>query len=176
MLATKITKTQKAFLYLISIITGLLMLVYTPKQAQSGELPNFELVRQDDTKIVNYEKDFKNKPSIIHFWASWCATCIPEMVKYAEIQNEYPENLYVIGVNRRGSAALSLAFTESLEISGNMNFLIDKDDALYRAVLGRKMPLTLFVDTNGHYTVLEGTQKKEAIVAKINEILLTQKK
>ncbi len=173
MLAINITKTEKAYLYLISIVTGLLLLIYTPKQNPTGIIPNYTLIEQNSGEIVTNDS-FKTKPSIIHFWASWCATCLPELVKYAEIQKLYPEDLYVLAVNRRGNAKLSNIFSESLGISGDMNFLIDNEDVLYRSVKGRKMPLTLFVNSSGAYSIIEGSASKQEIENHITKMIATK--
>lgn len=173
MLATKISKTEKAFLYLISIISGLLLLIYTPKQPSTGVFPQFSLIDQDSQSFVT-EKTYSNKPKIIHFWASWCATCLPELVKYAEVQKLYADPLYVIAVNRRGNPSLSSVFIESLGIAGGMNYLVDTDDVLYRAVKGRKMPLTLFVDSHNKYSIIEGQSDKVEIEEHIKKMLLSQ--
>ncbi|WDE10729.1 TlpA family protein disulfide reductase [Thalassomonas haliotis] len=56
--------------------------------AQAGELaPPWQLTTQDG-KPISLEQ-YKNKPVILHFWATWCPYCKRLQPKLSELQKKY---------------------------------------------------------------------------------------
>jgi len=50
-----------------------------------------------ESRLHNFH-DFKGKPIVLSFWATWCAPCRAELPELKEIQNEYLNKINVIAV------------------------------------------------------------------------------
>lgn len=93
-------------------------------------------------------------PTVINFWASWCAPCREELPLLAKAHRAYGDKLRVLGVDFDDSApdaALELA-----ERSGVTYPLLSDPDATAKApfkVIG--LPQTVFVDAQGTMVATE---------------------
>ena len=93
-------------------------------------------------------------PTVINFWASWCAPCREELPLLAKADRAYGDRLRVIGVDFADSApdaALELA-----EQSGVTYPLLSDPDSRAKAplkVIG--LPQTVFVDAQGTMVATE---------------------
>ena len=73
-------------LLIIAILFGIR--TWQHKDLVSGEAPSFQSVMLDG-KTVNLE-DYRGKPFILHFWASWCPFCKIEEESMTKIQKDWP--------------------------------------------------------------------------------------
>lgn len=44
-------------------------------------------------------KSFRGKPTVINFWASWCAYCVQEMPDFQEVYNKYGKDVNFVMIN-----------------------------------------------------------------------------
>ncbi|MDR1461286.1 MAG: TlpA family protein disulfide reductase [Campylobacteraceae bacterium] len=91
--------------------------------------------------------EFKNKVIVIRFWEKGCHHCMMEMPKLQELQNEYSEDLAVIGINSDNSIEDMKAFQDEYKIT----FTLLKDDLditkkRYGVVV---VPTMFIIDKNG---------------------------
>jgi peroxiredoxin len=131
--------------------------------------PNFELQNLDGQVISLTE--FRGKPVVLNFWATWCGPCRAEMPEFQEVATDNADDLVIIGVNNTTSDTAELVddFVEELDIT----FIILLDEAgetteTYR-VLG--LPTTIFIDRDGVVNeVFTGPINKAYIESKIPEL------
>lgn len=134
------------------------------------EVPDFSLKDYDGNEVSLSQ--FDGKAKIINSWAVWCPFCRQELADFAEIQKEFGEDLVVIAIDRKESLKKAKGFTDSLDITDKMIFLLDPKDSFYTSIGGFSMPETLFVDGNnniithkrGFMTLEEMRQKTEALL------------
>ncbi len=95
--------------------------------------------------------DFRGKPTLIHFWASWCAPCRQALATLQSTYNTYGDTIGLVAINVKEPADTAAAFvTETgltfpvvLDPAGQVS------DAAYQI---RGIPTTIFVDANGVVT------------------------
>ena len=93
-------------------------------------------------------------PTIINFWASWCAPCREELPLLAKAHRTYRDHLRVIGVDFADSAPD--AAIELARRSGVTYPLLSDPDSTTKAplkVIG--LPQTVFVDAQGTMVATE---------------------
>jgi cytochrome c biogenesis protein CcmG/thiol:disulfide interchange protein DsbE len=106
----------------------------------SGQAPNGTAVRLSD---------LRGKPTIINFWATWCASCLAELPDLKALQQEIgADNLNVLAVNAGEGSAEAARFLKVLDAPG---FHIAMDPTLTVAdaygVFG--LPESFFIDAAG---------------------------
>src|SRR4051794_26290122 len=61
------------------------------------QAPEFELRSTNDEKLKL--SDFRGKPVLLNFWATWCAPCRVEMPWLVQLDHTYrPQGLHIVGV------------------------------------------------------------------------------
>ncbi|MGB6677947.1 MAG: TlpA disulfide reductase family protein [Terriglobales bacterium] len=116
-------------------------------QMKSGIAPDFTL-QSLDGKTVRLS-DFRGKPVVLNFWATWCGPCKIEMPWFVDLQKQYgPAGLQFLGVAMDDASTKDIAeFTESMKV--NYPILIGKDTVgdAYGGV--QFLPETFFIDRDG---------------------------
>jgi len=69
------------------------------------------------SNLHNFQ-DFKGKPIVLSFWATWCAPCRAELPELKEIQNEYLNKINVIAVTEE-----TIEVIENSGLHNDYNFL-----------------------------------------------------
>jgi peroxiredoxin len=92
--------------------------------------------------------DFRGRPVVLNFWATWCRPCRQEMPLLVDAAAEHGSaGLVVIALNLQEGKALIEPFAEDYGI--DFPLLVDRDGEVgdgYR-LLG--LPTTLFIDADG---------------------------
>jgi len=60
------------------------------------EIPSLTMTTLDGKTITN--KDLAGKVTIVNFWATWCAPCRAEIPDLVKLQEQYKDQLLIIGV------------------------------------------------------------------------------
>lgn len=138
-------------------------------------LPTNILLYGLDNEVVHVA-DFKHKKiRIINSWATWCTFCIKELPHFIELQNQYPNDIAVIAINRQESADTQRSFFVQKNIHERaLTFLSDPTDVFYTHILGGfSMPETILVTQDdqilfhkrGPMTAEEMRERVEALLA-----------
>ncbi|MGH2685528.1 MAG: TlpA family protein disulfide reductase, partial [Actinomycetota bacterium] len=105
--------------------------------------------------------DFKGKPVVLNFFASWCTTCDFELPGFARVSRELEGEVVFVGVNSQetGDGMLmperhGITWWPLAEDIGNSD--------LHRALGGRGMPITAFYDAEGNLVDFVGGALDEA--------------
>lgn len=112
------------------------------------KIPSFALSDYGGNEITS--ADFPEKLLVVNAWAVWCPFCVAELPDFAELQEAFPEEIVVIAIDRAESLERAKSFTDELEVTDKMIFLLDPRDSFYRSIGGFSMPETLFVDADGN--------------------------
>ena len=139
-------KILTAILGLI-LTTVLLVAGCSAQGSQVGELaPDFQLSNLEGQSISL--SDFRGKPVLINFWASWCGPCRYEMPFIQEVYEEWSASgLVVLAINKGESLSTAKDFMQSYNLSFPALLDINQDVALEYNIRG--IPATFFIDKDG---------------------------
>lgn len=135
----------------ITAIGWFLISKQSSNQDQSAILtraPDFSL--QDyNGKTIGFS-DFAGKPVIVNSWAAWCPFCKKELPDFVAIQKEFGDKVVIIAIDRSESRDVAKKYSDELEVTDDLIFLLDPSDSFYKSIGGFSMPETIFVDKNGN--------------------------
>jgi cytochrome c biogenesis protein CcmG/thiol:disulfide interchange protein DsbE len=109
--------------------------------------PDFSLPALDGHGDVRLA-DFRGRPVIVNFWASWCNPCRQEFPLLQQaLRDHRGERLAVIGVTFRDIPDDSRNFVSQMKATWTQ--AVDDDQAVAKAYGVRSIPLTFFVRADG---------------------------
>jgi thiol-disulfide isomerase/thioredoxin len=91
--------------------------------------------------------DYKGKPVILHFWATWCAPCVEELPEVDKTQAAYSDKLTIITLSEDIKRSLVTDFYRDHNIN-HLTMFFDKRMKLLTKLGGRALPASLFYDKN----------------------------
>jgi len=123
-----------------------------PASVIGKQLPDLEVrdVRLKALKLT----DFKGKPAIITFWASWCGPCVKEMPILQKLMDEYKGKLQTLAIAVQEDRRASMRFIKD-HPQYKFTFLIEltagENGTPLQAFFGVEgIPVGLFVDAQGN--------------------------
>jgi len=98
--------------------------------------------------------DFRDRPVILNFWATWCAPCRIEMPDLERAFLAHQENdLVILAINQGESAAVVQAFFyDELELS--FTPLLDTEGKVSNLFSAFNLPTTIFIAADGTVTAI----------------------
>ncbi|MCH7882850.1 TlpA family protein disulfide reductase [Patescibacteria group bacterium] len=140
------------------------------EEASLDKAPDFSLKDYQGNTVSL--ADFAGVPLVINSWAAWCPFCIDELPDFAAVQKELGDKVVIIAIDRAESLATSKRYTDDLEVTNDLVFLLDPGDSFYRSIGGFSMPETIFVDREGNIRDHKrGPMDVEEIRERIQKIL-----
>ena len=143
-------------------------------KGSSNTAKNFELPSISDDS--NYQlKQFKGKPVIINFWASWCAPCRQEMPFLEAVWNENKEKgLILLGINVMDDKEEAVDTLKEFGIS-YLN-LYDTDGDVRNSYNLLALPVTYFIEKDGsvskiNYGPFLGKEGEELFQRQLKQIM-----
>ncbi len=114
-----------------------------------GAMPAFTL--PDLTGDSKTPDDYRGKPLLVNFWATWCGPCRKEMPELLALHRERGEQVQVLGIAMDRLDDVQ-AFVEELGIDYPTLIADDFEGSKLIAEFGNPqgmMPFTVFVDAQG---------------------------
>ena len=137
------------------VISSLLMLFvismainYIRKPEINENIYSLELSDIEGKKI--YFDEYKDKPLVVHFWATWCPTCKFEASNIESVSNKY--NVLTIAVNS-GSNDKIMAYMKENALSYKV--ISDSNGALAKKFNISAYPTTLIYNGEGELKFTE---------------------
>jgi peroxiredoxin len=121
-----------------------------PPPAATMSAANLDFVLKDMNGQTVRLADFKGRPVIMNFWATWCGPCRSEMPEFMEIAEQFKDRrLVMLGVSVDDQPEAIRKFADELHL--NYPQLVglgeDKLQEAYDAVVA--VPVTWFIRADG---------------------------
>lgn len=120
-------------------------------EAQGSLAPDFTVYDFDG--IAHKLSDFRGKPVILNFWASWCGPCASEMPEFQSFYELYGEDIHFVLVNltdgHQETVASASAFLEENGYTLPVYYDTDIDAAMKYGVSA--VPVSYFIDAEGYF-------------------------
>ncbi len=108
--------------------------------------PDFTIHLPDGSSA--HLSDYRGRPVVLNFWATWCPPCRQEMPALVEAFETHQEDgLVVIAINESEGHELVSAFVA--EFGMTMPVVIDPQGEVMRAYKTQSLPSSFFIDPNG---------------------------
>lgn len=106
--------------------------------------PGFQLAALDGRPVSL--GDFRGRPVIVNFWATWCEPCKQEMPALQAEAARQPD-LVVLGIDNVESAVKVRPFVDQLGL--RFPILLDQDGSVVERYQVTGLPTTFFIDRSG---------------------------
>ena len=134
---------------LLSVLATLFLFVLAAcnggRPARIGEAaPNFTVT--DSQRTVSLDQ-FRGKPVVLNFWASWCAPCVEEMPSLVQLQKIMGDKVTIVAVSEDADDKAYRQFVQD----HNIDLLTVRDPKESTNVLYGtfKFPETYIIDKDG---------------------------
>jgi peroxiredoxin len=133
--------------------------------------PAFTLTSVEGKKVSL--ADYKGKPVIINFWATYCGPCRLEMPWFEEFSHKYgAQGLSVLGIDDEDGVSPAQVKAAAQKAGVTYPILLDSQQNASAYGLGDYLPVTYYIDAKGN--VVEqtpGAPSKDTVEANIRKIL-----
>jgi DsbE subfamily thiol:disulfide oxidoreductase len=107
--------------------------------------PDFELTGFDGRTVRLSE--FRGKPVLLNFWATWCPPCRKEMPDLQSFHKQYGDKITVLGINWNDDPPEAMNFLHSFGIT--YQNVIDRDGKVFVSYQLTAIPTSFWIDEAG---------------------------
>ena len=147
-----------------------------PSSAASSEehelAPDF-VVYDEDGKPVSLS-DFRGKPVVVNFWATWCGYCVQEMPSFEKAFLEYGDEVVFMVINVTDGQSETKEDAMAFVAENGYTFPVYYDTELSAtyAYGAYSLPATGFIDSEGVFISGQtGMMSEEKLFEKIESLL-----
>ena len=130
-------------------------------QQQNGEnapslAPDFTVLDANGKEVKL--SDFRGKPVVVNFWATWCGYCVKEMPAFEEVYQQMGSDIHFLMVNVTDGVEETVDKASAFIAGSGYTFPVYYDTQ-YSATLtygAYSLPMTFFFDAEG-YAIAQAT-------------------
>ena len=121
------------------------------QQEQSQQFPpDFTVVDASGKEFKL--SDFRGKPTVVNFWASWCGPCKSEMPDFDAVYQEMGDEIHFLMVNMTDGGRETIAIAKQFIADSGYTFPVYYDTQYSAAIAYgvSSLPATYFFDAEGY--------------------------
>ncbi len=117
--------------------------------------------------------DFRGKPLVVNFWATWCPPCLLETPELVELADEYKQRgLAIVGISYDDAPEQMRTFAKQFKVSYPLLVGRDREDVFRAFGLGDGLPTSVFIRPDGTIAArIEGINTKTWFQQQIESLL-----
>ena len=118
-------------------------------ETEKAFAPDFTVYDADGNEV--HLSDFRGKPVVLNFWASWCGPCKSEMPDFESVYQTFGQDIHFVMVNLttgRETVEIAQAFLDQSGYTFPVYFDTQASAAMTYGVSA--VPMTFFIDAEGY--------------------------
>ena len=141
-------------------------------EAKPSAAPDFTVYDLDGN--AHAFSEFKGKPVILNFWASWCGPCVSEMPEFQSFYDQYGGEIHFVLVNltdgQQETVETASKFVSDQGYTFPVYFDTDIDAAMKYGVSA--VPVSYFIDAEGYFVAwAQGALSKDMLQQGVDMLL-----
>jgi peroxiredoxin len=122
--------------------------VLDPQRPDVGKpAPDFALIDVRDGTTIRKLSDFRGKPVVVNWYASWCGPCKEEIPDFQRLYETNRDALTVLGVDALESRGKALGILD--ELKATYPAVVDTTGVVTDHYRVTGLPVTFFIDKDG---------------------------
>ena len=144
----------------------------TTDDGTSTKVPDFTVYDLEGNAVSLY--DCLGKPVVLNFWATWCGPCQMEMPAFDKMYQQYSNQVTFLMVNVTDGSRDTVESVTSFFKDSGYTFPIYFDTTLDASITygAYSIPLTFFIDTEGHLLYNQRGAISEEALTQCMELLV----
>ena len=142
------------------------------EEARGSEAPDFTVYDLEGN--AHKLSDFRGKPVLLNFWASWCGPCQMEMPDFQEFYESHGDQVNFVIVNltdgRRETVETASAFLAEKGYTFPVYYDTGREAAVKYGV--SSVPMSFFIDAEGYFVTWVRGAMNAAMLQKCMDLLL----
>jgi len=117
-----------------------------------GTLKSLNVPSLEGGGTISYDQ-FRSKPLVLNFFASWCPSCIAEMPGFEQVYEQLASKVAFLGVSQSDSKSGSIDLARQTGVRYPLG--IDANGDFFRATGSTGMPTTIFIRPGGRIAYIQ---------------------
>jgi thiol-disulfide isomerase/thioredoxin len=138
-----------------------------------SSLATLSMTRLDGHGVMRVG-DFKGRPLVLNFFASWCPACVSELPTFERASQDYRGRIAFLGIDEQDDPSAGLRLAQSAKVTFPL-VRDTNDNRLFRLVHGAGMPTSVFLAPDGSvWQTYSGPLSDDLLRQRLDELAAIQ--